>query len=432
MISTQETPLNTVQPSIDDHYDVVILGGGPAGATAATLIAECGISVLVLERAALPRFHVGESLIPDTYHTLHRLGLIERLKESRFPKKYSVQFVTEGGHETRPFYFDEHDPHESSQTWQVERGPFDQLLIENARERGAVIRTDAHVRDVIFEGPRATGVKVRLGAEDAVRDIGARVVIDATGQSAFLMNRLGLKVVDNRLRKGTVWSYFQGAVRDSGKDEGATIILQTEGKKSWFWYIPLPDDVVSVGCTGGLNYMFDGSKASAEQIFERELARCPALQRRLEPSRRVTEFLTTRDFSYRTSQGAGDGWLMIGDALGFIDPVYSSGVYLALKSGEMAADDVVEAIQQNDVSAGRLGAWQPRYQEGVDMFRKLVYAFYAPEFSFAKFFKAHPDQRRNLTDILVGNVFKPGISELFEVMGEVLPPPDVTEAAPAI
>lgn len=418
---------------MDDAYDVVVIGAGPAGCASAALIAEAGHSVLLLERLEFPRFHVGESLVPETYWTLKRLGLIEQLKQSAYPKKYSVQFVTETGNETAPFYFDEYKPCESSQTWQVIRGEFDRMLLDKAIENGSVARTDAQVLDVLFDGEQAVGVKARFATEpdeSAVREICAKVIVDATGQSAFLASRLGLKQPDNRLKKGTVWTYFEGAHRDSGKDEGATIILQTEGKQSWFWYIPLSNDVTSVGCTGSMFYMF-ANGGTAEQVFQRELQRCPGMQRRLSDARRCTDYFTTKDFSYKASKAAGPGWVLIGDAFGFIDPVYSTGVFLALKSGEFAADAVNAALSAGDVSEERLGGWAPQYNEGVELFRKLVYAFYAPGFSFGDFLREHPQYRDNLVDILIGDVFKPGVGEIFEAMGDVLPPVDAPKATAA-
>lgn len=433
MLDTNENSTQQPQPEVGAAYDVVVMGGGPAGATAATLIAEGGQTVLLLDRAPFPRFHVGESLIPETYWTLKRLGLIERLKQSAFPKKFSVQFVGEEGKESAPFYFDEYKDHESSQTWQVWRADFDQMLIENAVSHGVVARTDAQVLDVLFDDahpgePQATGVRVKLGSggEGSTREIAAKVVVDASGQSAFLATRLGLKKADPQLKKGTVWTYFEGALRDTGRDEGATLIMQSAEKSSWFWYIPLPDGIVSVGCTGDMNYMFRSGESNPADIFARELGRCPGMQRRLANATRCRDYHTTKDFSYHSTRAAGPNWVLVGDAFGFIDPVYSSGVHLALKSGEFAADAVLEAFQKQDFSAEQLGNWREKYVAGVELFRKLVYAFYTPNFSFGQFLRVHPQYRTNLVDILIGDVFKPGVGDMFDAMGDILPPTDTT------
>ena len=429
----EPNPASTINylPPLEQNYDVIVIGGGPAGASTAALVAEHGHSVLLLERASLPRFHVGESLIPETYWPLRRLGLIDRLKASAFPRKFSVQFVAEGVKESAPFYFDQYNPHESSMTWQVERGVFDQMILDRAAELGATVHTSAHVTDMIFEEEMAKGVRCRLLNEDGgrtQREVRSKVVVDATGQSAFIASRWGQRDPDPLLRKGTIWTYWKGAHRDPGRDEGATLIMQTPGKKSWFWYIPLQDDVVSVGCTGSMEYMFGKEHGSAETVFHRELDRCPAMQKRLMDAERCTEFFSTKDFSYYSRQGAGAGWVLVGDSFGFIDPVYSSGVYLALKGGEFAADAIHDALLRGDVSGARLGQWQPLYKQGIDNFKKLVYAFYAEDFSFGKFLKANPEYKSNMVDILVGDVFKPGVGEIFDAMGVVEPTMEVAAA----
>lgn len=406
--------------------DVVVIGGGPAGATTAALVAEAGYSVVVFERDAVPRFHVGESLVPATYWTLDRLGLIDQLKESSYPKKFSVQFVTETGQETRPFYFDKFKSHESSQTWQVWRDEFDRMLLDCARDRGAEVVSETQVVEVLFEGAAAKGVRVRSAGSDAGEAVvvASRVVVDASGLSAFLATRMKLKEPDPRLQKATMWGYFRNALRDEGRDEGATIILQTEGKRSWFWYIPLPDNMVSVGCTGSLRYMFPKGGGDVASLWEREVDRCPAMQRRLANATLEGPLRTTRDFSYKASRAAGDGWVLVGDAVGFIDPVYSTGVFLALKSGELAADAIVDGLKGDDTSGARLGAWKAEFDEGVKYFHKLVYAFYTPGFSFGALLRENPDCVGHLANILMGNVWEPGVGALFDAMGEVVPPRD--------
>jgi flavin-dependent dehydrogenase len=317
----------------------------------------------------------------------------------------------------------------------VNRGEFDQMLMDRARELGTIAHTSAHVTDVIFECTQAVGVKCRLLNEDggrSEREIRCRVVVDATGQSAFISSRRGQRDADPMLKKGTIWTYWRGAHRDSGKDEGATLIMQTPGKKSWFWYIPLQDDVVSIGCTGGMKYLFDKDAGSVEAVYDRELTRCPAMQKRLVNATRCTDFFTTKDFSYYSREGAGNGWLLVGDAFGFIDPVYSSGVYLALKGGEFAADAIHDALQRSDLSGSRLGQWQPLYKQGIENFRKLVYAFYAENFSFGMFLKEHPQYKSNMVDILVGDVFKPGVGDIFDAMGALKPAMDMPLTRPAM
>ncbi|WP_145363560.1 NAD(P)/FAD-dependent oxidoreductase [Stratiformator vulcanicus] len=424
MIQTEPTIDNGPQPELSDSYDVILLGAGPAGAASAAIVAEAGYSTLLLERQAIPRFHVGESLIPETYWSLKRLGLIDRLKDSAFPKKYSVQFVNETGKESAPFYFDTYKDCESSVTWQVERGQFDKMLVDNAREKGTTVRTDAHVMDVLWDGERAAGVKVRLGHGDdrVVREIESKVIMDATGQSAFIANRLGLRDPDPKLKKGTIWTYWKDAKRDPGeRDEGCTLIIAGADKKTWFWFIPLSDGITSVGCTGDMAHMFGKHRTSPEATYMEEVEKSPGIMRRLEGATRVKEFFTTKDFSYYSSRGSGEGWVSVGDAYGFIDPVYSSGVFLALKSGEYGADAVVRALEANDLSAEKLGGWQHCYKEGVQNFRRLVYAFYSDDFSIGGFLKKHPEFKDGIVDILIGDVFKPGLDDMFRCMSEDVP-----------
>jgi len=231
--------------------DVIVIGGGPAGSTVSALTAQQGYKVQLFERERFPRFHIGESLIPETYWVLKRLGMLEKMKKSRFVKKYSVQFVNAGGKLSAPFYFWDNKPHECSQTWQVVRSEFDLMMLNNAREHGVEAHEGVRVRDVLFEENRAVGVKIQL-EDGSQREVRAKVVVDASGQSGLLQNKFKLRVWDPVLNKGGIWTYWQGAYRDSGRDEGATMVLQTANRQGWFWYIPLHDDRVSVGVVARL------------------------------------------------------------------------------------------------------------------------------------------------------------------------------------
>ena len=265
---------------INDHYECIVIGGGPAGCTAAALLAEAGHSTLLLEREQVPRFHVGESLMPEIYWIFERLGLLEKMKNSDFVEKYSVQFINHSGRESQPFFFDQHDPRDCSRTWQVERGKFDKMLFDHAADKGADCRDQTRVTDISFDdNDRFTAVQVQTASGES-KQIAGQVLIDATGQQALLANRLKLRNDNPQLRKGAIWTYFKNARRDEGKHGGATIILHTEKKDSWFWFIPLANDVTSVGVVADHEYLLKG-RDSVEATFAQELAICPAMQERL-------------------------------------------------------------------------------------------------------------------------------------------------------
>ncbi len=398
-----------------DRYDVVVIGAGPAGCTAAGIVAQAGFSTLLVEREKLPRFHVGESLMPECYWPLSRLGLLDRMKNSKFVKKRSVQFVTNNGKESDPFYFVEHDPRECSTTWQVERADFDKLLFDRARELGVDGCDETRVMDVMLdENQAASGVRLRL-ADESIREINAQVIIDGSGQQSLLANKLGLRQEIANLKKGAIWGYWKNAIRDEGENEGATIILHTIEKDSWFWFIPLGDEITSIGCVGDNDYMLKRTP-DIEQRYAQEIEICPGLLPRMKGAERVGKLHVAKEYSYWTKQHAGQGWVLIGDALGFIDPIYSSGVYFAMVSGEKAADAVIEGLRTGNLSGTQLGKWCDEFKHGAGWIRKLVEAFYTKEFSFGGFMRSNPAFKGNLTDLLIGRIFYEGAGDIFNEM----------------
>jgi flavin-dependent dehydrogenase len=411
-----------------EQYDVVVIGGGPGGATAATLLADAGRKVLLIERGKFPRFHIGESLMPETYWCFKRIGMLPKMKASPFVKKYSVQFTNASGKDSAPFFFDEMNPHECSQTWQVVRSEFDRMMLDNAREHGVEVWQEANVNEVLFEPangdelPRATGVIVTRKGQEPVK-IDARVVVDATGTSALISKKLNIRKADPKLRKASIFAHYKGAKRDEGKNEGATLVLSTMHNDGWFWYIPLPDDIVSIGVVGDLDRLIS-TRTSPEQTLEEEITNCRGLDGRMADARRVSPVHVLSDFSWRATRCAGEGWVLVGDAFGFLDPIYSSGVFLALKSGEMAADCINEAFEKNDFSAAQLGKWGPLLADGMQAMRKLVYAFYTDGFSFGQFMRKHPHLKGNLVELLIGDVFRPEVNRIFDTMEQEIPLPD--------
>jgi flavin-dependent dehydrogenase len=402
-----------------DSADVVVIGGGPAGSTVSTLVAQHGYKVKLFERERFPRFHIGESLIPETYWVLQRLKMLDKMKGSHFVKKHSVQFVNAAGKLSAPFYFFDNKPHECSQTWQVVRSEFDLMMLRNAAEQGVEVHEATRVLDVLFEDGRAVGVRIQKvdGSQEEVR---AKVVVDASGQTALLQNRFKLRLWDPVLNKGAIWTYWEGAYRDSGKDEGATLVIQTPNRQGWFWYIPLHNNVVSIGVVAPFDYLFKG-RSSHEQTYNEEVDRCPAVKGRLTAARRAAGYFATKDYSYRSRQVAGDGWVLVGDAFGFLDPLYSSGVLLALKSGELAADAIAEGLGRGDTSEGQLGKWGPLFNRGVDRMRRLVCEYY-DGFSFGNFVRNFPDLKGIITDLLIGDLFTDRVDSAWGPMESLYPP----------
>lgn len=395
--------------------DVIVIGGGPSGTTAATLLAQSGRSVVLFERDHFPRYHIGESLIPETYWILERLNMLPKLKNSHYVKKHSVQFISQSGRLSEPFYFWDNKPHECSQTWQVKREEFDLQMLNNAREHGVEVHEGARVLEVMFEGDRAVGVKVKL-EDGVVHTVMATVIVDASGQSSMLMDRLGLREWDEKLKKAALWTYWEGAFRDTGKDEGATMVCQIKGKNGWFWYIPLHDNIVSVGVVGSYEYLFKNrDNKDYETIYFEEIDKCPGVKQRIQGATRANEFKAAKEYSYRATKCAGDGWVLVGDAYGFLDPLYSSGVLLALKSGSLAADAVIEGFAKGDTSGEQLGKWEADYKRGMDRMRRLVIEFYEG-FSFGKFVARYPHKKNDVTNLLIGDLFRDELDEVFELI----------------
>ena len=403
-----------------DPFDAVVVGGGPAGATAGAFLARKGWRVLLLEKERFPRYRIGESLMPYCYFTLERLGVIDKIKGSHFPKKYSVQFVGTRGTVSTPFYFFEHFQHEAATTWQVVRSEFDQMLLDNARENGVEVREGTRAIETIEGQGAVAGVRA-IDPQGRKQEFRARLTLDASGRDVFSMTRNRWKVRDPRLNKIAIWTYYQGARRDPGLDEGATTVAYLP-RKGWFWYIPLPEDRVSVGIVAEKDYLYRDTR-DPDAIFQREVETNPWIRDHLAPGRQVGRYWVTGEYSYRSRVCAADGLVLVGDAFAFLDPVFSSGVFLALRGGELAAEAADGALASGDCSAARFDAYGEEMTRGLEAMRKLVYAFYDQQFSFRAFIERFPQLRGDLTDCLIGNLFR-DLQPLFEGVAEFAAPPE--------
>jgi len=398
---------------MNSAYDCIVVGGGPAGCTTAALLAKAGWTTLLLEAEKTPRFHVGESLMPESHSTLERLGVLEPLKNSAFVKKNGIRFVSQPNNESQWFHYREHDPRECSTSWQVERAEFDKILFDNAAQRGADCRDQSTVTEIAFAGDAACGVRVQT--PKGLREVRGRVIVDATGQQTLLARQLNLRVERSGRSNIAIWGYYRNALRDDGDDAHDTIVFRTASKRSWFWFIPLANNITSIGVIGDQGQLLQ-NRVEPAPVFEDELVDCPALTERLLTAELVGELRMMKQFSYCTTQRAGHSWVLVGDAGGFADPLYCSGVFLALKSGELAAEAIDAALRQNVLSPVVLGRWGAAFESGVRRLRRLGDVLHDPDFDLNQFLRDRPDLRGAFTELLMGRVFDDRAASLLKAL----------------
>lgn len=403
------------------NYDVIVIGGGPAGSTAGALLAEQGHSVLVLEREKFPRYHIGESLLPFTFYPLQRLGLIPKMRQSAFIKKYSVQFVSPSGKASQPFYFFNRYDQDVAQTWQVLRAELDLILLNNAREKGAIVKEEVAVKDLLKDGERVIGVRAQ-DKQGQMTEYRAPLTLDCSGREAFSAVRNRWRMGDPLLNKVAVWTYYQGAKRDDGIDAGATTVAFVP-EKGWFWYIPLHTNLVSVGVVAEGKYLSREGVREPERIFQREIGQNAWIQEHLACGAQTGPYYITGEYSFHSRHCAAEGLLLVGDAFCFLDPVFSSGLMFALKSGVLASDAVHDALAAGDFAPARFAQYGATLRQGVENMRKLVYAFYNPKFSFRELTDKYPEMAGEVTDCLSGDVNK-DFSRLFQAIAEFVEVPE--------
>jgi len=363
------------------NYDVAIIGGGPAGSTAATLLSRAGRRVIVLEREKFPRFHIGESLLPFSMQTFTRLGLQEKLR-SHFVEKFGGEIAEEGGEKAAKFYFKDGFASRTDRSYQVTRSKFDKMMLDHAGESGAEICEETSVDDVTFDDD---GVTLRIrdleraGAADPGykkigRELRAKFLIDASGRNAVIGNKFKLKRSYQHLQKLSLFAHYEGLEREAGIDGTLTRMVRT--LDSWFWVIPLENDRTSIGIVLEAAD-FKKSGLSAEEFFERAIAEQPLVRNRIGDGRRVSQVYTAADFSYRSEKLTGDRWLLAGDAAGFIDPVFSSGVFLAVLAGEQAADVLHEVLDHPKRARRLFRHYERLVNRAMDVYLRFVESWYA-------------------------------------------------------
>lgn len=380
-------------------HDVIVVGGGPAGSTLAARLARRGRRVALFEKERFPRFHIGESLLPCSMPLFESLGLMPALERADFLPKFGAEFVSADGAHKKRYAFADGMLGGPPSAFEVDRSEFDKVLLDHAAREGAVVEEECQVTRfrAELEGPAEVTVRDKSGNERVER---AELLVDATGQQAFFAGRLGLRRMEPELRNFAVFSHFEGAVRAEGIREGdISVVLVDEG---WWWVIPLRGDRTSVGLVGRASSLA-GRKPDEPFLLE-HIAASPYLSERLSRARRVAPVRTISDWSYKSSALAGDRWLMVGDAGAFIDPVFSTGVYLGMTGAFVATDFIERALDTKRFERRRFLAYERKMRKLVSLYTDFVKGFYTPEFAELLLHPSDKFQlRAAITSLLAGH-----------------------------
>ena len=389
-----------------NSFDVIVAGGGPAGSTTASFLRMLGRSVVVLEKERFPRFHLGESLLPCGGEVWDELGISDEMKQ-RYILKPGARFIHNESGLAQTYYFEEAIRPDHPFAYEVPRADFDNLLLRRSEALGAVVREETLVRDVHFD---ADGVSVTLRDQDGQSEsLRAKMFVDATGRDTFLGIRLGIKVSDELVTTNLAcFTHYEHCNRESGRDEGNITIVLFDG--GWWWFIPFKGTVTSVGCTLQKEFTVSRRGLSAEQMFMAALQATPVMQELLRGATRVRPVDTTGNWSYRCKQFYGERFLLVGDSAAFIDPLFSTGVLMAVTCGKYAAHAIDEAIRAGDFSAERFASYQEQALRGADLFKGLVHEFYSRSLRPLLVRSAtHPATCAAITSALAGDVYRPAM-----------------------
>jgi flavin-dependent dehydrogenase len=387
--------------------DVLVIGGGPAGSTAATLLARQGFSVTLIERERFPRFQIGESLLPYNNDLFDRLGVTDQLQTGDFFPKYGAEFLTGDGKVGYTFRFDRNLSAPYDRSFQVKRSEFDALLLKNAEQHGVTVQQETSVTAVDLSEPNRALVKTLTRDGNAgIQE--ARFVIDASGHGCVIGSRVGEKEDVAGLTKIAIFAHYRNVQRSEGRNAGNTVIVVI--RNAWFWLIPVSADTMSVGLVVDRDHL-KACGLSPEQLLEQTIAATPLVAARMAAAERVTQVYARKDFSYAMKKLAGSNFALIGDAAGFLDPIFSTGVFMAMKSADIVADAAGERLRTG--SMRELRRYETSMTGALAKYFRFISNFYRREF-LEVFMQPGPNFGliRVIVGILAGDVFQSGGNRL--------------------
>jgi flavin-dependent dehydrogenase len=377
--------------SVREQYDVIVVGGGPAGATASGLLSKWGRRVLLLEKEKFPRYHIGESLIPGVMPVIEELGATRVVEELGAIKKYGISLVWGETPEPWTIRFDEVSPHPHA--YEVKRAEFDNLLLSHTRRLGTTVIEEANVREALFEGDRCTGVRYSPVHSDDMIDVHAPFIIDASGHAKIMARRFGTVGWHSDLKNLAAWTYFQGGSRYDAQAAG-DIVIET-APPGWLWMIPFSDRTCSVGYVAPIEE-FAASGLPPAAILHQRIDEGREIKRLLTGAVEVSQVRTAKDWSYTCERMSGPGFVQIGDAAAFIDPLFSTGVMLAMKSASSAARAVNKILDEPDLEVPIRQSYEEEYRAFLDVVISFVRFFYDPSRKIVEYF----EEARKLVDPL--------------------------------
>jgi flavin-dependent dehydrogenase len=382
--------------------DVAIIGGGPAGSTTANYLAKAGINVHLFERENFPRFRIGESLLPLNMEIFNELGLVE-LMDQRFIRKYAALFIDKYGVRRTRFRFSESHNKKYPFAYQVERSKFDNLLIDNARQHGAHIHLGVTVNAVLFDNGKATGIRVNRDGQSM--QISCRMVVDASGHRGLIGQQLGLREKSVLATRAAFFSHFENVQRPQGEHAGDIQIVPL--RYGWFWIIPFKGNTTSIGVVVNDGFLRE-HKGDSETRLQHAIADSSYVTDLLAGARMKFPVRSIGNYSYGMKHFAGDGYVMVGDANAFLDPVFSSGVFLAMKAGQIAAHTITRCHHKNDFARSNFNHYEREMRVAQKVFLRIINGWYNPAFLDLFFTERNIfGIRKALITALAADVFNP-------------------------